>query len=87
MISSCMFSMTPPVAKNSDTTGITRRSRPRSERISEVTPRFSAPVSSTTVNAPPMRKTRKITSAASAIPRGSATIASKKLTGLGSTSW
>ena len=85
MISSCMFSTTPPVAKNSDTTGITSRSRPRNDRISEVTPRLSAPVSSTTVNAPPMRKTRKMTSAASAMPRGSATMASKNPTGFGST--
>ena len=87
MISSCMFSTTPPVAKRIETTGMTSRSRPCSMRIMDVTPRLSAPVSSTTVKAPPIRKTRKMTSAAEAMPRGSATIASKKPTGLGSTSW
>ena len=87
MISSCMFSTTPPVAKKIETMGMTSRSRPLSVRTSDVTPRRSAPVSSTTVNAPPMRNTRKITSAASAMPRGSATIASKRLTGARSTAW
>ena len=87
MISSCMFSITPPVAKSIDTSGITSRSRPPNARISEVTPLRSAPVRSTTVNAPPIRNTRKMTSAASAIPRGSATTASNGPTGSGSTSW
>ena len=56
MISSCMFSTTPPVAKRTETTGMTSRSRPLSARTMDVTPRRSAPVSSTTVNAPPIRK-------------------------------
>ena len=86
MISSCRFWTTPPTAKGTDTTGMMSRSRPCSALVSDVTPRRSAPVASTTVNAPPIRKTRKMISAASAIPRGSATMASNRFTGLGSTS-
>ena len=45
----------------------------------------SAPVQTTTVNAAEPKRIRKTTSAAFAIPRGMATIASKRPTGLDST--
>ena len=86
-ISSCMFWVAPPPAKKRATAGITQRSRPWKRRTSQETPRFSVPVCSTTLKAPPMRKTRKMTSPASSMPRGRATMASKKPTGSGSTSW
>jgi hypothetical protein len=87
MISSCMFSTTPPMPKASETKGTTRRSRPWRRRMSHETVRRSVPLSSTTVKAPPMRKTRKMTWAASAIPRGKATTALNRLTGVRSTLW
>ena len=76
MISSCMFSVTPPAAKARHTTGIARISFPLSTRTSQAMPRRSAPVASNTANAPPMRKIRNTTSARCAIPRGIATMAS-----------
>ena len=87
MISSCMFAITPPVANATLTTGITKTSRFLRRATSQATPERSAPVSSITLNAPPMRKIRKITSARSAIPLGMATKASKNPTGVDSTTW
>ena len=85
MISSCMFSITPPVAKSRLITGMTSNCRRPSFATSHDTPVASAPVRSTTVNAAEPKRIRKTTSAALAIPRGMATIASKRPTGLGST--
>ncbi len=73
MISSCMFSSAPPMQKKMLTTGMTSASLPCSFATSHPTPCLSAPVWSTTVKAPPTRKTKKMTDAASAIPLGTAT--------------
>src|SRR5438034_846565 len=66
MISSFMLSSTPPSANASDATGTTSASECPKRRTSQSTPCRSAPVSSTTVNAPPIRNTKKITAAAPA---------------------
>jgi len=87
MISSCMCSSAPPVANASEITGMTSDSRPRRSRSSASIPRVSAPVFSTTAKAPPTRNTKKMTSAASIIPCGMATTASKGPTGCGDTVW
>src|SRR5205823_612036 len=73
MISSFMLSSTPPSANASEATGTTSVWECPKRRTSQSTPCLSAPVSSTTVNAPPIRNTKKITAAASDMPRGIAT--------------
>ena len=75
----------PPAAKARPTTGITSTPRLFSRRASTSTRRRSAPVRSTTVNAPPERKMRKMTLAASIKPLGTATKARNTPTGAGST--
>ncbi len=75
IISSCIFSKAPAVAKKIEITGMTSISRRPSIPTSQLTASRNAPVISTTVNAPPMRKTRNTTSAASAKPLGMATMA------------
>src|SRR5712692_9134861 len=87
MISSFMLSSTPPSANASEAAGITSAWEWPTRRTSHSTPWRSAPVSSTTVNAPPMRNTKKITAAASAMPRGIATRAFNGPTGRGGTGW
>ena len=82
-----MFAITPPVANAKLTAGITRTPRFLRRATSHATPERRAPVSSTMLNAPPMRKIRKITSVRSAIPLGMATSAPKNPTGVDSTTW
>jgi len=82
-----MFSSAPAAANASETIGITSVPRSPSPRTSDPTACFSAPVSSTTVKAPPTRKTKKMTEAASIMPCGTARSAAKGPTGCGSTWW
>ena len=77
----------PPAAKARPTTGITSTPRLSSRRASTSTSLLRAPVRSTTVNAPPERKIRKITLAASIRPFGTATSALNTPTGAASTLW
>ena len=53
----------------------------------ECSPFFTKPVSSTTVKAPPIRNTKKITAAASLMPRGIAISAWNAVTGRAGTAW
>src|SRR5256885_1374051 len=76
MISSFMLSSTPPSANVRQAAGITSASRRAGRRPNQSTAPRRAPVRSTTVNAPPIRKTKKMTDAASAIPKGMADAAS-----------
>ena len=85
MISSFMLSSTPPTANATHAAGMTSASRPLSRRTSQSTAPRRAPVRSTTVNAPPIRNTKKITDAASTMPLGMATRAWSGPTGCGST--
>ena len=55
--SSCIWIRMPPQANAKPTMGMTQRPRPASRRASHLTSRASAPVRSTTANAPPTRKT------------------------------
>jgi hypothetical protein len=83
--SSCIWISAPPVAKASPATGITSSPRPSSAATSEWTSLPSAPVRSTTAKAPPTRKTKKMTGAAAAMPRGIPTSAWKGPIGAAST--
>ena len=85
MISSCMLSSAPPNANTRHVTGMTNAARSASRRTSQSTPYASAPVRSTTANAPPMRNTKNTTSAASSRPFGIATTAANGPTGFAST--
>jgi DNA helicase-2/ATP-dependent DNA helicase PcrA len=73
------------VANTTQETGITRLSRPRRTRTSSSSTVWKTPVRSTTAQAAPTRKTRKMTDPASAIPLGIATSAASGDTGVGST--
>ena len=70
MISSCKFSNAPPRANTAHRIGMTRPRRSPSRSASQSTTRRNAPVASTTLKAPPTRKTKATTSAARTIPRG-----------------
>ena len=87
MISSHMPSAAPPAANTMHAAGMISVSRRASLLASHATPPRSAPVLSTTLTAAPARKTMARTPAASMMPFGTATRASKGLTGLGSTRW
>ena len=87
MISSFMLSSTPPSPNARQAAGITSASRRASRRTNHSTAPRSAPVRSTTVNAPPIRKTKKMTDAASTMPFGMATSARNGPTGWGGTAW
>jgi hypothetical protein len=87
MISSCMFSSAPIVAKKSATIGIaTRPLEPKAETSAPIS-RPSVPIRSTTIHAAPTKSTTPMTSAASTNPRGTATTAPNGPTGAGSTRW
>ncbi len=83
--SSCIWMSTPPVANTTQEIGMTKASWPRNCSIRASSSVPNTPVRSTTVQAAPTRKTRKMTEAASAIPFGMATRASSGHTGAGFT--
>ena len=87
MVSSCMFSSAPIVAKNTQTTGIAHKPRCLNLRTSAATTAGRVPRRSTTTQAPPTKSTTAITSAAATKPRGTTTAAANGPTGASATRW
>ena len=87
MISSCKFSSAPPNANTAHTAGMTNPCRLARRTVSQSTARRSAPVRSTTANAPPTRNTKNTMSAALIIPLGISTTALKGPAGCAGTGW
>lgn len=87
MISSCMFSRAPIVAKNRTTHGIASCPRPRKRLTSAPTTTVSVPIRSTTIHAAPHIRIVMMTSIPAAKPRGTAITVRNGPTGAASTRW